>query len=268
MKGVTLLTLLVLGVGAGTVRGQRQTPLERVQSLASEGRVAQARSALLAWWDSGWSSAGREDRQRALWLRGRLSSDPREAALDFRRLVVEYPGGSFTDRALFRLAQEAFVSGDSVGARQRVADLASDYPGSSERQRAEKWLRTVGAPPPPLPAAVADSVRAADSLRAVAARKKAEAERRAAARARAARGRYTVQLGAFGDVARARVLAERARKAGLDVRIVRVRGSRFIRVRTGRFDSSSSARNLLKRVGKLGFQALVVHDAREEERVR
>ncbi len=269
MKVVTLLTLVMIGVGAGSVRGQQQTPLERVQSLASTGKVGQARSALLAWWDSGWSSAGREDRQRALWLRGRLTSDPRQAAMDFQRLVVEYPGGPFTDRALFRLAQEAFASGDSVAARQRVADLASDYPNSSTRQRAEKWLQTVGPPPPPIPAAVEDSVRAADSLRAVAARARAEAKKKEeAAKARAERARYAIQLGAFGGVARAKILAERVRKAGFDVRLVRVRGSRLIRVRTGRFDSSSSARDLLKRVEKLGFKALVVHDARQEERVR
>jgi hypothetical protein len=236
------------------------------------GRADEARTVLEAWWDSAWSSAGRQDRQRALWLRGRLTPDPTRAALDFRRLVVEYPGGPFTDRALFRLAQEAFVSGDTAGARQRVADLARNYPGSSVRGRAEAWLQGAGQAPPPLPPAVADSAEAADSARAVRAAAAAAAKRALAAKRAAAqsvgRGDYAVQLGAFGDVERARLLANRARKAGLEVRIVRVRGSRLVRVRTGRFDSADSAHNLLTRVGRLGFGAAVVGNAQKEERVR
>jgi len=273
MKIVALVVVLGFALGVEPARAQqRVSTLERVENLASAGSVSEARKLLESWWDSAGSKASREDRQRALWLRGRLTPDPSRAALDFRRLVVEYPGGPFTDQALFRLAQDAFASGDSAAARQRVTDLQRDYPGSPVRRQAENWLDAAGPPPPPAPP---DSVRAAAESHAAAttaAPQETGASRSARSGSRAttgSRGPYAVQLGAFAEAARAQVLAAQARKAGLDdVRVVRVPGSRLVRVRTGRFDSSESAHNLLARVTRLGFQGAVVRDARDEEPVR
>jgi cell division protein FtsN len=89
----------------------------------------------------------------------------------------------------------------------------------------------------------------------------------AAVVATGSQGRYTVQLGAFLDEARAAALLERAAEAGLDVRLVRVQGSRLMHVRVGRFDSSAQASVSFQSVTALGFTAAVVHDAQNEEPV-
>ena len=81
-------------------------------------------------------------------------------------------------------------------------------------------------------------------------------------------GRYTVQLGAFLDESRAEALLTRAEDAGLDVRLVRVQGSRLLHVGVGRFDSSAQARVFFRSVTGRGFTAAVVRDAQQEERVR
>lgn len=265
MKAAPLLAFLVIAVTARALPAQQAGSLERVDSLARAGRAGEARTALDRWWRSAWSSAPRQDRERALWLRGRLTRNPEKAELDFERLVVEYPGGTFTNLALFRLAQEAFVAGDTAGVHRRLAALEQNYPGSQVTREAKSWLQGAGSPPPPA---------APEPVESKATKAASESpSRKSAAPAQSARpatrdGTYAVQLGAFGDVSRARALASRARKAGLDVRIVRVPGSGLVRVRTGRFDSAQSAQDLLKRVERLGFPAALVRSADHEERVR
>ena len=81
--------------------------LTEIEALAQYGRSNQARIELMAWWEESSDVASREERQHVLWLRGRLTVDPSEAARDFQRLVIEYPSGPFTAGALYRLAQEA-----------------------------------------------------------------------------------------------------------------------------------------------------------------
>ncbi len=295
MIGRPLVAVLALALAAGALRAQQTGPLDRVDSLASVGRADAARAALKAWQDSAEAHASRRDREQALWLRARVTPDPAQAELDYERLLVEYPGGPYSDRALFRLAQKAFVAGDSAGAHRRIAEMGRDYPGSLELREARAWLRSVGRPPPPAEPEPAGASRPA-SARTVAAEpararpaasgsSASEAPARAAgdkvhgeeaaheraperSTASASHAAYAVQLGAFTDLSRARTLAAQAGDAGLDARIVQVRGSHLVRVRTGRFDSAASARELLAFVERLGFRAVVVGDVRAEEPVR
>jgi cell division septation protein DedD len=232
---------------------------------------------LLEWWEHDRSDASRGDLQLGLWLRGRLTVDPGQAARDFRRLVIEYPSGRYTDQALFRLAQGAYAQGDLERVRTYMTSLTRDHPGSQVLAEAEAWMgqastagpppvlqvveaeesevqRTEGArveesiaePPPPV------ATPSPDSLLAVA----------------RSDGRYAVQLGAFLDEFRAGALLERATEAGLGVRLVRVRGSRLLHVRVGLFDSSAQAGVAFQSVTALGFTAAVVRDARNEEPIR
>jgi SPOR domain/Tetratricopeptide repeat len=215
--------------------------LERVEELAREGRTEEARASLLEWWGGARAEASRRDLQRGLWIRGRLTVDPAQAALDFQRLVVEYPGGPFSDAALFRLAQAAHERGDGARAQKYLATLERDYPTSPVRRAAEAWFADAGPPPPPpdeLPVAAAES------------------------------GRYAVQLGAFSSRDRAERLAARVREAGFDPRLVVVEGSRLVRVRVGRFDSAQAASVFSKQIVDRGFTAAVVRDALDEERIR
>ena len=271
---VVLLTLMSLGPPGGLSAQERS--LGQVEQFASTGRAEEARAMLLEWWENDRSRAGRRDLQLGLWLRGRLTVDPAQAARDFRRLVIEYPGGPYADRALFRLAQGAYAQGDRERARTYMTSLTRDHPGSPVREQAEAWMArasTAGPPPvfrlveaeesqdrqsaePQLRDSVADPVpviprTAQDSV----------------APALSRNGRYTVQLGAFLEESRAEALRARAAEAGLDVRLVRVEGSRLTHVRVGRFDSSAQAGVSFQSVTALGFTAAVVRDALREEPV-
>ena len=57
--------------------------------------------------------------------------DPAQAQLDYRRLVIEYPGGPYSDQALLRIAQAEFAAGDSAAAARDVQRIGREYPGSS-----------------------------------------------------------------------------------------------------------------------------------------
>lgn len=246
------------GLRAQDAPGTQAPPsLDRADELARLGRADEARQVLSAWWSDGYAKANRRDVQRALWLRGRLTVDPAQAALDYQRLVIEYPGGPFSDQALFRLAQGAFAAGDSARAAQDVARLGQEYPGSPVRRDAEAWLAAAGSPPPPSP------VQGADSTAAPEAPPPAETEPAPSG----STGRYAVQLGAFSSGSRARALQRRIQDAGFDARLARVPGSDLVRVRVGRFDAQGEAEAILGRLRDLGFTATLVLDANREEGV-
>ena len=139
-----LLALLLLGaalLGAGPAAAPglsaQETDLDRVDSLLAEGRFSSARDVLQEWLGEAEGSASREERQRSIWLRAVLTVDPEMAAVDLRRLVVRYPGGLYSDRALFRLAQGARALSEDIRALEYVEDLLRDYPESALRDRAE-----------------------------------------------------------------------------------------------------------------------------------
>lgn len=234
----TLTLVAALVVGGAPAAAQDAPSLDRVEELAGQGRAEEAREMLLAWWAASAGTANRRDAQRGLWIRGRLTVDPAQAELDFQRLVIEYPGGPYSDLALFRLAQSAYAAGDSLAAVGNVARLAREYPTSVARREAEAWLATAGPAPP----------RAAPAAGAPVA------------------GQFTVQLGAFSGLVRAEALQRRASDAGFDARLVTVPGSPLIRVRVGVFDAQEGADAILSRLRDLGFTAAVARDANREER--
>lgn len=258
----------VLLVGAPGMAGAQTSDLERIDELAREGRTNEARSELLAWWEGGYGGVGRDLQQRALWLRARLTIDPEQAMRDYQRLVVLYPAGTFTDQALFRLAQAAHALGDEAQARAHVEALARDHAGSPVRRAAEAWLRDAGEAVPPantgsatgggagsagvgVPAGGAESGRAAD----------------AGVPAEGRTGAFSVQLGAFGEEPRARSVFDEAREAGFEARLVRVEGSPLLHVRVGLYDERESAQAMFERLARQGLQAAVVRDERAERPV-
>ena len=138
------LPLLLLGaafLGGGLARpaglSAQETELDRVEEFLAEGRFSSAREILQAWFEEAEGGASREERQRGLWLRAVLTVDPEMAAIDLRRLVVRYPGGPYSDRALFRLAQGARALSEEIRALEYIEDLLRDYPESDLRNRAE-----------------------------------------------------------------------------------------------------------------------------------
>lgn len=142
---VALFILFAATVGPTALHAQESTfTLAQVDSLVTAGRTEEARDALVAWWDQA-GSRSREEAQRGLWLRGLLTVDPAQAAVDYQRLVVEYPRGAWSDRALLRLAQAADASGDPLRARNLLRSLLRDYPGSPLRLEAGRLLDQVAA---------------------------------------------------------------------------------------------------------------------------
>ncbi len=131
-----LAAILAGGVLAPPLSAQ-QTDLDRVEALLSEGRFSSAREVLQGWLEEEEGSASREERQRGTWLRAVLTVDPEMAAVDLRRLVVRYPGGPYSDRALLRLAQGAWALSEEVRALEYLEDLLRDYPETGLRARAE-----------------------------------------------------------------------------------------------------------------------------------
>lgn len=76
---------------------------------------------------------------------------------------------------------------------------------------------------------------------------------------------FSVQLGAFSEMERARALYRRALDAGLEARLIVAGGAQLLHVRVGLFESADSAEELLRRVEEMGFVAALVRDARTEE---
>jgi cell division septation protein DedD len=253
--------------------------LDEVESLMNAGRTEDARAVLTAWMNPtaprGSSSRSgarpaprapsRADQQRALWLRALLTVDPEQAAIDFQRLVVEHPGGPFSDRALLRLAQAAEAQGESMRARELLTTLLRDYPGSPIRLDAGRMLESLpsedvlraAAPTPPAPAAAATPPASRPDDRPSASTPPASTGGAAL--------RWTVQLGAFASVERATGLRDELAAAGVEVRLVSVPGTRLIHVRTGRFASQPQAERVRQRLTGRGLVATVAADADREE---
>ena len=237
-----LLMVPVLLLGPWPTRAQTPPDLAQIDSLVMAGRTEDARQGLMTWWDR--APAGRTDQQHTLWLRAVLTVDPAQASVDYQRLVVEYPGGPYSDRALLRLAQAAEARGDFVRAQGHLRTLLRDYPTSPARLDAGRML---------------PSVESAVKVQALADPVVSPAPTPVPA------GPWTVQLGAFADPDRARALREEIGADHLNARIVVVPPSRLIRVRTGRFQSKARAEGLRSALGARGLEATVSDDADREE---
>jgi hypothetical protein len=247
---VLALTLLVLGVSP--VSAQEGTSLSEVEALMAQGRIMEARETLENWWTTRLSMASRIDRQRGIWLRGKLTVDPSLAELDFRRLVLEFPGGPYSDDALFRLGLSSELRGDLRGAQTFFESLIRNYPSSPRVSEAEQWIR-----------AHAREINALPHVRPPPA-----SEPAAEVGAREEGGNFSVQLGAFRSLERARSLADQLRGAGYEPRVVRTPGNDLARVRIGRFTSRERAAALALDLEGRGFAVTLATDAEAEERVR
>ena len=263
------LSALILAVGVAVPMGAQES-LDVVDSLAAAGRADEARTALEAWWDNERVRSGRLDRQRGLWLRAILTVDPRMAGLDFQRLVLEYPGGSHSDKALLRLGWISAAAEDLPRAAGYFRTLVTDYPRSPQRRRAQEWLtrnfvaveeaelaeaesREPEFPEPefpepdfPEPESREPEVGASEPAEAVAAR-------------------YAVQVGAFESEERAKSLLASINTSGFQARLVHVTGSTLVHVRIGAFLDRAGAVELMDRVRRRGHEATIAVDVGEEE---
>ncbi len=245
-----ILAVMVL-TPVGGLPAQDQDLLGQVEALLAQGRVEEARSTLLVWWESDLQRASRMDRQRGLWLRGQLTVDPALAELDFRRLTVEYPGGAYSDQAHFRLALLAEARGEGEEALAHLRTLARDYPTSPLRPGVEEKLRQA-LPPEPLFTKVTAT----------------RLEPHQGPILEGNRHPYAAQVGAFRSMGGALSLSQRLRAAGEVPRLVKVPGSDLIRVRVGRFATREEAAVVIRELERRGFEATLSTDALGEEEIR
>lgn len=288
-RGVIALTLL-LGAASLGVPLQGQEGLDAADALASAGRTEEARAILESWWEDDRPTAGRRDRQRALWLRAVLTVDPSMAGLDFQRLVLRYPGGPYSDDALTRLGLISTAEDDLVRAAGFFRTLVRDYPRSPERRSARAWLSENAIEVEEAEAALREAEAAAgqeeelpqaeealqpgepgaDSLSVVEPREPAESPEALPGpppdvKLSEAESRYAVQLGAFLSEERARRLMEVVEDAGFATRLVRVIESDLIHVRIGNFAERAEAVDLMQRIREIGYDATIAADVALEE---
>jgi hypothetical protein len=222
----------------------------------------EARGALETWWTSRFSTASGSDRQHGIWLRGKLTVDPSMAELDFRRLVLEFPGGPYTDDALFRLGLSADQKGELREASAHFERLVRDYPSSPRLPEAQEWIRSHRREVADLPEAspVEEQSSADPASRQV-------TVPLAESREVGSVGEFAVQLGAFRSLERALSVAQQVREAGHDPRVVRTPGNDLARVRVGRFPSRNGADQVARVLEALGFEVTLAMDAGSEERI-
>jgi hypothetical protein len=257
-------------LGAQEGGGASGEALDAVERAMLDGAFGEARERMAAWWEAASQSADRERLQRAIWLRARLTVEPDEAERLYRQLVLEYPGGPWSDQALLRLASGAQAQGDSEAEARYLQILVRDYPASPHRVEARARLARASAPAAAAPAPA--TTRAAPEPRvepevepAAPVRAEAPVSARPAAVPPAQAAPHTVQLGAFGSRAAAEALAGELTRAGMEVRLVQVEGSPLYRVRTGGWTEPAEAESARDALRARGFEAIVSAD-RDRER--
>jgi len=184
-------------------------------------------------------------------------------------LVLEYPGGPYSDEALLRLGLISAAGEDLPRAAGYFRTLVTDYPRSGQRRRAQDWLAEHLVAVEEAEAAVA-LVDVPDFEEEV-----LEPEVDSVApevalpdRAEPVPAQYAVQVGAFEDENRARSLLASVNSSGFSARIVRVTGSPLVRVRIGAFLDRSGAVELMDWVRRRGHEATLAEDVAGEEPIQ
>jgi cell division septation protein DedD len=296
--------LLACGAVTGVHAQVQDNTLDRIQNLMATGRFTEARNTLERWErDHGdpRSSAGPGDRARALYLRGVLSSDAKEAEDAFLGVVLSYPSSSAAPDALLRLGQALLTAGEARRAAAYLERLRSDYPGAAARETGLLWLaraqlaagmasaacstardgiadasaphlrtlmeleqdRACGAAPVPL---AQQSVPPPVAPRAPQPQQAPPTQQGRPAIQQAVTGEFAVQTGAYRELGSAENIARQMRSRGFDVRVVLIGDSPLYRVRFGAFDSSDEAHAASARIRAAGFAVIVVNDVQSERR--
>ena len=288
MKKSIALLLATLAVHPFSASAQDGS-LTAVDAAIARGATADAQRELDAWWtaygNSGTAVSTRM-RARAIFLRAELSTDAQWSQDDYLTVALDFPTAPEASAALLRGAQALLMRGEAERARTYLERLRRDYPGGPHHATGLLWLarvRTATRSGDACEAAEAGLAAAGEDqeLRALLEAEMARcappataappvrpapvASAPASAPAQAAAGKYAVQLGAFRAPASAQSLAARLRELGYDARIVLVPGNALLRVRVGRFEGVTPARDLLRKLAESNIEGVVVVDADAEQ---
>ncbi len=132
-----MLACAAAPAGAQDVAMPSSPALVKIVRLAQDGRADSARvaiNALLAI-----TVAGDPLYPEALYTAATVAKTGADARLLFSRVVVEHGASPWADRALLRLAQLDYGTGDTEAAMNRVNRLMTDYPASPALPTAALW---------------------------------------------------------------------------------------------------------------------------------
>jgi hypothetical protein len=122
---------------AAPLAAQQDSVLAAAVQLATEGRGDSAR-ALVARRMAGLTPADPLYAE-ALYAAGIVAGDAERSMNYFRRVSIEYAASPWADRALLRMAQLAFASGDAAASQRAAQKIISDYPLSAVQAEAKFW---------------------------------------------------------------------------------------------------------------------------------
>lgn len=222
----------------------------------------------------------------ALYWRGVLAEDGELARADLLRVAIEFPFSPRSSDALLRLAQLEFTRGDRVTALRHLEQLAREHPDAPARAAGRYWtarvlledekpaeacvalrearrLATAGdvelvnqidyyLRPCATAAVIADSGKLLDSASA-----KADSGRQAAAGAgrTTAKGKWSVQVAAYGDKDNALALVRKLKARGVDARVT---SNKLWRVRVGYYVTRAEAAEVARRLSSPRARAMIV----------
>jgi hypothetical protein len=247
-----LILALGMGIFPPVLEAQATGGLDGVERAMGRADFQEARRLLATWKTSQSPGASHGEREQALWLEARLEVDPDRAEPLYRRLVLEYPGGRWSDQALQHLALLAETRGDTSARDRWLQTLIRDYPASPLRDGALQRLERAGS---------------ATSTSASAPPTPPQSATESASPGVGAQGRFTLQIGAFSDASRARALEAELRARGLPARVAQISGSDLFRVRVGQYatrELAATERESLVGRGLLPADAGVRDDADQE----
>ncbi|HEY3287624.1 MAG TPA: SPOR domain-containing protein [Gemmatimonadaceae bacterium] len=225
----------------------------------------------------------------ALYWRGVLAEEGDAARTDLLRVAIEFPLSPRASEALLRLAQLEFTRGDRMTALRHLDRLAREHPTAPSRAAGRYWAGRVlledGKPADACAAlregkrlaassdielinqidyyarpcdaieadakARADST-AADSTRATTDTKRATAD---AKRSTGTKGKWSVQLAAYGSKSEAQALVKRLKARGVDARVT---PTKPWRVRVGHYKSRADAAEAAREFSTRKSKAIVV----------
>jgi cell division septation protein DedD len=272
----------------------RDAALERVHNLIATGRFTEARNTLTQWETSNRdarSGARPADRARALYLKGVLSTDVKEAEEAFLGVVLSYPSTDAAPDALLRLGQGLLTAGEPRRAIAYLECLRNDYPGAPQQESAPLWLARAQLAAGSAAAACATARTAADDATSMNMRTLLELERDRACAPGAQAGSspfalparpaaaavaptiteavntpFSVQTGAYRELSSAQNIANQMRARGFQVRVVLVGDSPLHRVRFGAFATQADAAAAARTIRDAGFATVIVNDVQHERR--
>jgi cell division septation protein DedD len=286
MRFLRPIFALMLVVSSLSAQGSSDV-FARARRLVNEGDAKAGRSLV----DSMLAAAapGSPAFAEALYWRGVLAEDGDGGRTDLLRVAIEFAMSPRASDALLRLAQAEFTRGDREAALRHLDQLAREHPEAPSRAAGRYWTARIlleDAKPTEACVALRDAkqlaasgdvelvnqiafyARPCDAAEADDARRKVEEKARGDSTARAdslakaeatrrasAKGKWSVQVAAYGDRGAADALAKKLQKRGFEARVTT---DKPWRVRVGHYATRADAAEVAQRLSSKVSKAMVV----------